>query len=222
MDDLRIAGLRHFVFKSTVHTQITGPRWEGDYGWDGKDDEEGKDLEAWEFNFDQDSEDEDELNLDEMDQEQKTNFFNQKEKKSALRKGRKEKLINRKRLITLYLLANDSIHAPNRSSTPSTNSLFTSLYQYHQQRSETDQSRNCATPSLAPPPFRPPVAGPLKLQYLKTNHEAVLVWLTQSFELYLTLSPWISKSAAVRSANECAKWCSEKESELWIRSSQVF
>lgn len=219
VDDLRIAGLRHFVFKSTAHTQITGPRWEGAYGWESKkdDEEDEKGLEAWEFDFEEEEEED-----EEKQDEESEDFNKRKEETIKLRRERREKLINRKRLITLYLLANDSIHAPNRCQTPSTTSLFTSIYQNQQQQNELNSSRNPNSSSSFNSSFRPPVPGPLKLQYLKTNHEAVLVWLTQSFELYLTLSPWMSKSAAVKSANECAKWCSEKENELWISRSQVF
>ncbi|KAF4599518.1 Vacuolar fusion protein mon1 [Pleurotus pulmonarius] len=48
--------------------------------------------------------------------------------------------------------------------------------------------------------------GMLKLQYIKTEKESVLGWITQPFELYITLSPMLPKSAAVGAANSVVRW----------------
>jgi hypothetical protein len=80
----------------------------------------------------------------------------------------------------------------------------------------------------------------LKLQYLKTEKESVLGWvsfywhssrdsslmdvvqITQPFELYLALSPMLPKSAIIGAANAVAKWVKKEESKLFLRDAPVF
>jgi vacuolar fusion protein MON1 len=62
----------------------------------------------------------------------------------------------------------------------------------------------------------------LKLQYLKTDKESVMGWITQPFELYITLSPRLPKSAAVNAANAVARWVKKEESRLFLRDAPVF
>lgn len=83
---------------------------------------------------------------------------------------------------------------------------------------------------------------PLKLQYIKTQKEAVMGWvrpvhpavrlilyshdsaiqITQPFEMYITLSPWMPKSAAIHAANAVARWVKREESRLFLRDAPVF
>ncbi|THH30723.1 hypothetical protein EUX98_g3458 [Antrodiella citrinella] len=105
VSDLSIPGLRHFVYKSRPHVQVTMPEYEDPYD----------------------------------DQNEK------------------------RRLITLYQILHDNIHA--KSGQEST----------------------------------------LKLQYIRTERESVMGWITQPFELYLALSPLIPKSAAINAANAIAR-----------------
>ncbi|KAJ4486273.1 trafficking protein Mon1-domain-containing protein [Lentinula aciculospora] len=93
----------------------------------------------------------------------------------------------RKRIITLYQLVHDAIHAKGMSSLG---------------KGEVKEG--------------------LKLQYLKTETEAVLGWITQPFELYLTLSPLLPKSAAVGAANAVARWVKKEESRLFLKDAPVF
>ncbi|WVQ97911.1 hypothetical protein IAU59_005028 [Kwoniella sp. CBS 9459] len=116
-------GLRHFIYKSRIHVQITQPEWEAPYT---------EDSEA------------------------------------------------RKRLITLYQKLHDAVHARSGQS------------------------------------------APLKLVYLKTEHEACLAWLTKPFELYLTVSPQLSKSAVVAAANAVAKWVLAEEGRVFLKDAPVF
>lgn len=82
--------------------------------------------------------------------------------------------------------------------------------------------------------------GPLKLQYIRTERESVMGWvryigriknayadppgrqITQPFELYIALSPWLPKSAAVGAANSVARWVKKEESRLFLRDAPVF
>ncbi|KAI0320195.1 trafficking protein Mon1-domain-containing protein [Amylostereum chailletii] len=120
--ELAIPGLRHFIYKSRLHVQITAPIFEEPYG----------------------------------------------------------DLHERRRLITLYQILHDNIHAKSGQDLP------------------------------------------LKLQYIRTEKEGVLGWITQPFELYVTLSPWIPKTAVVGAANAVARWVKKEEAHLFLRDAPVF
>ncbi|KAF8798825.1 DUF254-domain-containing protein [Phlegmacium glaucopus] len=62
----------------------------------------------------------------------------------------------------------------------------------------------------------------LKLQYIRTNDESVMGWITQPFELYIALSPLLPKSAAVGAANAVARWVKKEETRLFLRDAPVF
>ncbi|KAF9013405.1 DUF254-domain-containing protein [Cyathus striatus] len=64
--------------------------------------------------------------------------------------------------------------------------------------------------------------GTLKLQYIRTETEAVMGWITQPFELYIVLSPLLPKSAAVGAANAVARWVKKEEARLFLRDAPVF
>ncbi|WWC87062.1 uncharacterized protein L201_001947 [Kwoniella dendrophila CBS 6074] len=61
-----------------------------------------------------------------------------------------------------------------------------------------------------------------KLVYMRTEHEACLAWLTKPFELYLTVSPQLSKSAVVATANTVAKWVLSEEGRVFLKDAPVF
>ncbi|EIM85789.1 DUF254-domain-containing protein [Stereum hirsutum FP-91666 SS1] len=122
VSELSIPGLRHFIYKSRAHVQITVPVYEDPYDTDNE----------------------------------------------------------QRRLITLYQILHDNIHAKSGQETP------------------------------------------LKLQYIKTQKESVMGWITQPFELYITLSPWMPKSAAIHAANSVARWVKKEESRLFLRDAPVF
>ncbi|KAF8526160.1 vacuolar fusion protein MON1 [Gautieria morchelliformis] len=120
--ELGIPGLRHFLYKSRVHVQVTSPTWDEEY--QSQDDQ--------------------------------------------------------RRLITIYQKVHDAIHA--KSGQGST----------------------------------------LKLQYIRTDKEAVLGWITQPFELYVALSPRLPKTVAVGAANGVARWAKREEARLFLRDAPVF
>jgi len=122
VSDLRIPGLRHFVYKSRAHVQITMPEFEEPYN----------DMDA------------------------------------------------RRRLVTLYQSLHDAIHAKSGQE------------------------------------------GALKLQYLRTERESLLGWITQPFEIYLSLSPWLPKSAVINAANAVARWVKKEEGQLFLHDAPVF
>ncbi|OWT40164.1 vacuolar fusion protein MON1 [Cryptococcus neoformans Bt1] len=116
-------GLRHFIYKSRQHVQITQPVWEAPY-------EDGS--------------------------------------------------TNQKRLVTTYQKLHDAVHAKSGQ------------------------------------------ASALKLVYISTEHEACLVWATKPFELYITVSPQLSKSAVVAAANNVAKWVLGEEGRIFLKDAPVF
>ncbi|KIJ54397.1 hypothetical protein M422DRAFT_154257 [Sphaerobolus stellatus SS14] len=87
---------------------------------------------------------------------------------------------DQKRLITLYQILHDAIHAKSGQ------------------------------------------AGSLRLQYIRTEKEAVLGWITQPFELYIAVSARLPKTAAVGAANAVARWAKREESKLFLRDAPVF
>ncbi|OCH85589.1 DUF254-domain-containing protein [Obba rivulosa] len=62
----------------------------------------------------------------------------------------------------------------------------------------------------------------LKLQYIRTERESVMGWITQGFELYLSMSPLIPKVAVVGAANSIARWVQKEEKRLFLRDAPVF
>ncbi|KAA1469993.1 DUF254-domain-containing protein [Dentipellis sp. KUC8613] len=122
VSELSIPGLRHFIYKSRSHVQITVPTYEDPY--------------------------------DDSKEQQ--------------------------RLMTLYQTLHDAIHAKS--------------------------GQNLS----------------LKLQYIRTEREGIMGWITQPFELYIALSPWLPKSAAIGAANAVARWVKKEESRLFLRDAPVF
>ncbi|KAF8231695.1 DUF254-domain-containing protein [Tricholoma matsutake] len=62
----------------------------------------------------------------------------------------------------------------------------------------------------------------LKLQYIRTEKESVMGWITQPFELYIALSPRLPKSAAIGAANAVTRWVNREESRLFLKDAPVF
>ncbi|KAH8825219.1 trafficking protein Mon1-domain-containing protein [Flagelloscypha sp. PMI_526] len=87
---------------------------------------------------------------------------------------------DRRRLITLYQVIHDAIHAKSGQ------------------------------------------AEPLKLQYIRTEKESVMGWITQPFELYIAISPRLPKSAVVGAANSVARWVKKEEGRLFLKDAPVF
>jgi hypothetical protein len=46
--------------------------------------------------------------------------------------------------------------------------------------------------------------------------------ITQSFEIYIALSPRLPKSAAVGAANAVVKWVKQEEGRLFLKDAPVF
>ncbi|EPQ54568.1 DUF254-domain-containing protein [Gloeophyllum trabeum ATCC 11539] len=143
VSELGIPGLRHFVYKSRSHVQITAPVFEDPY--DVKR-EQQRCVHASHYSL-----------LPCLT--------------AAAAAGR---------LITLYQTLHDAIHA------------------------------------------RSGQAGSLKLQYIKTQKESVMGWITQPFELYVALSSRLPKSAVVGAANAVARWVKKEEGRLFLTNAPVF
>ncbi|KAG1872390.1 DUF254-domain-containing protein [Suillus subalutaceus] len=119
---LAIPGLRHFVYKSRSHVQITLPAFEEPY----------------------------------------------------------DTLDAKRRIVTLYQIVHDAIHAKSGQT------------------------------------------GNLKLQYIRTENEIVMGWITQPFELYVVLSPRLPKAAVINAANAVTRWVKKEEGQLFLRDAPVF
>ncbi|KAG8214619.1 hypothetical protein J3R82DRAFT_9695 [Butyriboletus roseoflavus] len=122
VSQLGIPGLRHFIYKSRPHVQITFPVLEDPY----------------------------------------------------------EEIEEKRRIITMYQVVYDAIHAKSGQS------------------------------------------GPLKLQYIRTEKEIVMGWITQPFELYIVLSPRMPKTAVINAANSVTRWVQKEEAKLFLRDAPVF
>ncbi|TFK27965.1 DUF254-domain-containing protein [Coprinopsis marcescibilis] len=64
--------------------------------------------------------------------------------------------------------------------------------------------------------------APLKLQFIRTESECVMGWITQPFELYVAVSPMLPKTAVVGAANAVTRWIKKEESRLFLRDAPVF
>jgi len=120
--DLSIPGLRHFIYKSRAHVQITTPIYEEPY----------------------------------------------------------DDIKERRRLITIYQTLYDGIHAKSGQDLP------------------------------------------LKLQYIRTEKEAVMGWITQPFEMYIAVSQGLPKTAVISAANAVARWVKKEEGRLFLRDAPIF
>ncbi|BGP20036.1 hypothetical protein JCM10213_000582 [Rhodosporidiobolus nylandii] len=74
---------------------------------------------------------------------------------------------------------------------------------------------------------RPVAAGsaakpPAQVQYVRTEHEAVLGWITPSFELYACTSPLLPHSAVVYAARAVSKWVQKEETRLFLLNAPSF
>ena len=56
----------------------------------------------------------------------------------------------------------------------------------------------------------------------KKTHLPFSIQITQPFELYVTLSPILPKSAVIGAANAVVKWVRKEESKLFLRDAPVF
>lgn len=62
----------------------------------------------------------------------------------------------------------------------------------------------------------------LKLQYIRTDTESVMGWITQPFELYIAVSPRLPKSAVIGAANAVVRWVKKEETRLFLRDAPIF
>ncbi|GAA5970190.1 hypothetical protein JCM21900_005873 [Sporobolomyces salmonicolor] len=63
---------------------------------------------------------------------------------------------------------------------------------------------------------------PAQVQYVRTEHEAVLGWATTQFELYVTTSPLLPHLAVVSAARAVSQWVKKEEDRLFLTSSPSF
>ncbi|GAA5881996.1 hypothetical protein JCM1840_002092 [Sporobolomyces johnsonii] len=66
------------------------------------------------------------------------------------------------------------------------------------------------------------VRNPAQVQYVRTEHEAVLGWVTAQFELYVATSPLLPHSAVVSAARAVSRWVKNEEERLFLTSSPSF
>lgn len=57
---------------------------------------------------------------------------------------------------------------------------------------------------------------------LRKPHLPSPIEITQPFELYVTLSPILPKSAVIGAANAVVKWVKKEENKLFLRDAPVF
>lgn len=63
---------------------------------------------------------------------------------------------------------------------------------------------------------------PLKILYHVGQHETLLGWLTQGFELYAVFGPLVTKPVAIAAINKLLRWIKKEEEHLFILSSVTF
>ncbi|EGG01936.1 uncharacterized protein MELLADRAFT_38883 [Melampsora larici-populina 98AG31] len=63
---------------------------------------------------------------------------------------------------------------------------------------------------------------PITFIYLRNEGEAIIGWNTSTHELYMAVSPMLSKSAAISVAHSVVKWVKTRESSLFLTSAPAF
>ena len=104
----------------------------------------------------------------------------------------------RDRLVTLYQILYDAIHA--KSGQDGTLKL---------QYVRTERESVLGWVRLRAPGTPQPLTAPS-------------AQITQPFELYLAMSPLVPKSAVVNAANAIARWVQKEEKRLFLRDAPVF
>lgn len=64
--------------------------------------------------------------------------------------------------------------------------------------------------------------GCVHFSIAEETHPPSPIQITQPFELYVTLSPILPKSAVIGAANAVVKWVRKEESKLFLRDAPVF
>ncbi|CAD6893211.1 unnamed protein product [Tilletia controversa] len=200
-DELRIPGLRHFIYKSRTITQLTAPRFEAPY-------------------FEEDAPAEGE-----------------------------ESSVAWRRLVGLYGVAWDGLHAP-MGPPPELFGLDLAakagVVPAEKKKADDEEDEGAegvtasatATATSDAPSTAQQDRAPLfqtnltwtsssshassTYTFLRTEHEAVLGWLTSAFELYVCVSPWMKRKGVVGLGSKVAGWVKEREEELFLLAPPVF
>ncbi|GAA5979415.1 hypothetical protein JCM11641_005027 [Rhodosporidiobolus odoratus] len=67
-----------------------------------------------------------------------------------------------------------------------------------------------------------PAKAAAQVQYVRTEFEAVLGWITPAFELYVCASPFLPQSAVVSAARAVSKWVQKEEQRLFLMGAPSF
>ena len=63
---------------------------------------------------------------------------------------------------------------------------------------------------------------PLKLLYTASQSETIFAWISNSFELYVTFGPLITKHNATNAVNALLRWIKKEEESLFILNAPTF
>lgn len=118
--------------------------------------------------------------------------------------------LNRQRLIVNYQRAFDIIH-PKK---PKLIKKIDAGPKNVNNHSSTDQEHDSASSCCLPPP--------VKFTLFKTQYESVIGWITDSYEVFVTVSPLISKSAAILIVHSIVNWVKTHYQSLFLTSSNQF
>ncbi|PLW06604.1 hypothetical protein PCANC_27758 [Puccinia coronata f. sp. avenae] len=117
---------------------------------------------------------------------------------------------NRQRLIVNYQRAFDIIHPKKPKLIKKINVDPNSGNKHF----SVDQEDNSASSCCLPPP--------IKFALFKTPHESVIGWITDSHEIFVTVSPLISKSASILIVHSIVNWVKLHHQTLFLTSSNQF
>ncbi|KIK57167.1 hypothetical protein GYMLUDRAFT_61477 [Collybiopsis luxurians FD-317 M1] len=195
VSELGVPGLRHFVYKARGLVQVTFPVWEDDV--DARVDMTGSAFASWRGNSNGNGKGKGKGKERQVDpsgngNEDEENWDSSSESDTDYGAD------------TVILTQNDQEDERRRIVT-----LYQIVHDAIHAKGMSGQAKGDAKEGL-------------KLQYLRTEKEGVLGWITQPFELYLTLSPLMPKSAAIGAANAVARWVKKEEGRLFLRDAPVF
>ncbi|KAA1135900.1 Vacuolar fusion protein mon1 [Puccinia graminis f. sp. tritici] len=119
---------------------------------------------------------------------------------------------NRQRLMTNYQKAFDLIH-------PKQPKLIKRINTDPTDPSSPDLDQDLPSSSFNTSTTLPP---PIKFTLFKTQFESVIGWINESHEIYVTVSPLISKSASILIVHSIVNWIKVHHQSLFLTSTNQF
>ncbi|UZJ55926.1 hypothetical protein CBS101457_005246 [Exobasidium rhododendri] len=215
-DELRLPGLRHFIFKWRSNVQSTSPQFEDPYTINSDNHKRLVCLYGMAFHYihtrasnyeEEEEEKEEEDGKRKEEQEQRSSKFkNTDEQNTSTAMGTKPSPPNA--APSSPIIRPKSVLAPSIEAASSGSG------------SAATHNTPASTNTITKKKKKKTLSTGQHL--IRTPYENVFAWSTQPFEVYLTVSPHLPQTAIVNIAKSIVKWVKQEEHRLFIVSAPVF